>query len=126
MTQQLMVADMFSVTGGQMDGQPRLDGKKFDEGKPKFSYVARSTLEAIAYIMEMGAKKYGRDNWKQGMAWSRPYDAALRHLTSWWEGESLDPESGKSHLHHVLCEIMFLVEYEAKNLGQDDRTKMKS
>lgn len=104
-----------------MDGQPRLDGKKFDEGKPKMSFVARSLLTAIAYIMEPGAVKYGRDNWRGGMDWSRPYDALLRHLTSWWDGESADLETGKSHLWHAACELMFLIEYEAKGIGRDDR-----
>jgi len=103
------------------DGQPRLDGKKFDEGKPKLSFVARSLFVAIAFIMEPGAVKYGRDNWRKGMLWSRPYDALLRHLTAWWEGESCDKESGKSHLWHAACELMFLIEYEMKGLGEDDR-----
>lgn len=104
-----------------MDGQSRMDGKKFDEGKPKMSFVARSLLIAIAYIMEPGAIKYGRDNWKGGMLWSRPYDALLRHLTAWWDGESVDRESGKSHLWHAACELMFLIEYEEKKIGSDDR-----
>ena len=106
-----------------MDGQPRLDGKKFDEGKPKLSFVARSLLVAIAYIMEPGAVKYGRDNWRGGMNWSRHYDALLRHLTAWWEGENHDIESKKSHLWHAACELMFLIEYETKELGKDDRSK---
>lgn len=104
-----------------MDGQVRLDGKKFDEGKPKLSFVARTLLIAIASVMAPGAVKYGRDNWKGGMLWSRPYDALLRHLTAWWDGENKDPESGMSHLWHAACELMFLVEYEAKKVGQDDR-----
>lgn len=104
-----------------MDGQPRLDGKKFDEGKPQMGYVARSLLVAIASIMAPGAVKYGRDNWRGGMLWSRPYDALLRHLTAWWDGENLDAETGKSHLWHAASELMFLIEYEAKGIGQDDR-----
>lgn len=100
-----------------------IEGKKFDDGKPKMSLVARSLLVAIATIMEFGLEKYGRDNWKGGMIWSKPYDAVQRHLTDWWEGKSLDPETGKSALWHAACEIMFLIEYEQKNLGQDDRTK---
>lgn len=104
-----------------MDGQPRLDGKKFDEGKPQMSYVARSLMVAIASVMAPGAERYGRDNWKGGMTWNRPYDALLRHLTSWWEGETADPDSGKSHLWHAACELMFLIEYEAKGIGKDVR-----
>lgn len=106
-----------------MNGQPRLDGKKFDEGKPQMSFVTRSLMVAIASIMAPGAVKYGRDNYKGGMIWSRPYDALLRHITAWWENDGADEESGKSHLWHAACELMFLIEYEAKGTGQDDRYK---
>jgi len=99
-------------------------GIKHDDGKPQLSFVARSLLVAIATIMESGAEKYGRDNWKLGMDWHRPYDALLRHLTAWWEGESLDDDSGMSHLNHAVCELMFLIEYEQKGIGHDDRSKV--
>lgn len=98
-----------------------LGGNKFDSGKPKLSFVARSLLVAIVSIMEPGAIKYGRDNWRKGMLWSKPYDALLRHLTSWWENEGVDPETGKSHLWHAACELMFLIDYETNNIGKDDR-----
>jgi hypothetical protein len=104
-----------------MDGQVRLDGKKFDEGKPQLGLVTRTLIWGIGTIMTMGVSKYGRDNWRGGMAWSRPYDALLRHLTAWWDGENKDAESGHSHLWHAAAELMFLIEYEAKKLGQDDR-----
>ena len=107
-----------------MDGQPRLDGKKFDEGKPQLGLVARSLIWGIAKIMTGGVAKYGRDNWRGGMEWHRPYDALQRHLTAWWDGESKDAESGQSHLFHAACEIMFLIEYEEKNMGKDDRFKV--
>ena len=61
-----------------MDGQMRLDGKKHDNGKPPLDLVSRSMLVAIATIMGIGASKYGRDNWRGGLLWSRPYAALLR------------------------------------------------
>ena len=104
-----------------MDGQPRLDGKKFDEGKPQLGLISTEFLWGLAKILTMGREKYGANNWRAGMEWHRPYDALQRHLTKWWDGEALDPESGKSHLLHAAAELMFLVEYEAKNIGKDDR-----
>ena len=108
-----------------MDGQQRVDGKKFDEGKPMLGLVARSLIWAIGTTMTFGAKKYGADNWRGGMEWNRPYDALLRHLTAWWDGEDKDLESGQSHLWHAACELMFLVEYEAKGIGVDNRHETK-
>lgn len=106
------------------DGQPRLDGKKFDEGKPQLGLVPRSLIWAVGTILTFGAKKYGTHNWRGGLAWSRAYDAVLRHLTAWWGGEDVDAETGKSHLWHAACDLAFLIEFEASKTGQDDRYKL--
>lgn len=103
------------------DGQTKLGGIKHDDGKPQLGLVAKSLIWAIGTVMTLGVDEYGRDNWRQGMDWDRPYNAALRHLTAWWDGEHLDPKSGKSHLWHAAAEVMFLIEYEAKGLGHDNR-----
>ena len=105
------------------DGQPRLDGKKNDQGKPRLGLLSTVFMWGIAKIMTSGAVKYGAHNWRKGMVWSRPYDALQRHLTAWWDGESNDKETGQSHLLHAAAELMFLVEYEIKGTGQDDRFK---
>ena len=96
-----------------MNGQPRLDGKKFDEGKPQMSFIARSLLIAIATIMAPGAVKYGRDNWKGGMLWSRPGVAncslaakkssracvsAFSHFRKWLRGDMDEDHAAESHL----------------------------
>lgn len=112
--------------GVYMDGQEKLGGVKHDEGKPMLGLISTAFLWGIATIMTAGAKKYGEHNWRKGMAWSRPFNALMRHLTAWWGGENKDGETGKSHLWHAACELMFLVEYEEKKIGNDDRYKDKS
>lgn len=106
-----------------MDGQEKIGGIKHDEGKPRLDLLSKVFLWGIAVILTEGVTEYGAHNWRGGMAWSRPYAALLRHLTAWWAGEDLDPKSGKSHLYHAGCELMFLTEYEATKTGQDDRYK---
>jgi len=106
-----------------VDGQVKLDGKKNDEGKPELGLVPKSLIWAVGTIMTFGARVYGTHNWRGGLAWSRPYNALLRHLTAWWSGENLDLESGKSHLWHAATELAFLIEYEESKTGQDDRYK---
>lgn len=106
-----------------MDGQPKLGGIKHDDNKPQLGLLSKVFLWGIAEIMTMGVKEYGAHNWREGMEWHRPYDALQRHLTAWWDGENLDPKSGKSHLWHAGAELMFLAEYEAKGIGKDDRYK---
>lgn len=96
---------------------------KLDYGKPRMDLLSRSALEEISKVLGFGATKYGPNDWKRGMDWSRLYGAALRHLTAHMDGEDLDPESGLSHLAHLGCCVMFLLEYERKGVGQDDRYK---
>jgi hypothetical protein len=80
-------------------------------------------LVEVAKVLGFGTEKYGRYNWKGGFSWSRLYDAALRHLTAWIEGEDKDPETGLSHLSHCLCMILFLSAHEIEGIGIDDRWK---
>ena len=81
------------------------------------------SMRAIARVLTFGASKYGRNNWRKGLAWSRCYAAAQRHLTAWWDGEDKDPETGFSHLDHALAEIAFLREFEDTHRELDDRFK---
>jgi len=55
------------------------------------------------------------------MKWGRPYAALRRHMAAWWSGEDNDPETGLSHLSHAACCLAFLVAYEARGVGNDDR-----
>lgn len=98
-----------------------LGGRKDDEGKTPYELLAPEFLEATANILRLGAVKYGAGNWELGMAWSRPFGALMRHMWAWWGGENTDPETGESHLHHAACCIMFLIAYEARKTGKDDR-----
>ena len=69
-----------------------------------------SILE-ITKGLEYGLVKYHRNNWKEGMEWSRVLDAALRHLVLGpCMNEQLD-ESGNTHYAHALCMLMFAYEY---------------
>lgn len=99
------------------------EGKKFDTGKRRMDLLSITALQGTADILTFGADKYGDRNWENGIAYSRVYGALLRHLTSWWAGEDLDPESGKPHLDHVGCCVMFLQEFIHKRPEYDDRPK---
>lgn len=96
-------------------------GIKHDAGKLRMDLLPQDAVEALAQILTDGAVKYGQRNWERGMAWSRPYAALLRHLLAWWGGQDEDPESGHSHLWHVLTNAAFLVAYERRGVGEDDR-----
>jgi hypothetical protein len=97
------------------------EGTKHDKYKPRLDLIPVSAQLEEAEVLAFGAEKYGEHNWRKGMAWSRPYAAALRHLLAWGEGEDLDPESGISHLAHARCNLGFLLEYLKSHPELDDR-----
>jgi hypothetical protein len=100
---------------------PAKQGVKFDEGKTRYDLLPVEGVEAVADILGFGARKYAARNWEQGMDWSRPYGAALRHLMSWWAGEDFDRDSGRSHLWHAATNLFFLIAFQARGKGTDDR-----
>lgn len=88
-------------------------GQKFDSAKPRFSLLPEHTLSPILRVLEFGARKYAPNNWKHvENARERYYDAAMRHLYAWFNGESKDPETNESHLSHAICCLMFLLWFE--------------
>lgn len=97
------------------------EGRKDDAGKLPYHLIAPELLDATAAVLAFGAAKYAPRNWEAGMGWHRPFSAMMRHMWAWWRGETADPETGFSHLHHAACCIMFLVAYEARSVGEDDR-----
>ena len=97
------------------------EGRKDDTGKDPWDLAPWDAFRAIVGVLALGAKKYAPRNWERGMAWSRLYAATLRHLTAWWAGETSDPETGHSHLAHAACCVCFLIAYERRGAGTDDR-----
>ncbi len=100
------------------------EGRKFDNDKPRTDLLPTKPLLDIAEILAFGAKKYGERNWETGMRWSRLYGAALRHLWAWFAGEENDKETGRSHLAHAACCVIFLMQYNYTKREFDDRPKV--
>jgi hypothetical protein len=94
---------------------------KADDNKSRYDLLPPEMLEETAQVLTFGAEKYSARNWELGMQWSRPFGAMMRHMWAWWGGEDKDPETGYSHLAHAACCIAFLVAYERRNAGEDDR-----
>ena len=88
-------------------------GLKFDGDKPDWSLLPWKQIETIVKVMDMGKKKYSRDNWQSVEDGKNRYSAAcMRHLTAYWSGEKIDPESGISHLGHAMCCLLFMMWFE--------------
>jgi len=97
------------------------EGIKYDAGKARYDLIPPEIEEAIAMVLTFGAAKYGERNWEKGMHWGRPYAAMRRHMAAWWKGEERDAESGMPHTWHAACCLAFIVAFEARGMGTDDR-----
>ena len=104
-----------------MTQSSELKGRKDDAEKLPYDLLPPELLKATAEILKFGADKYGKYNWAKGMDWSRVFAALQRHSWAWWSGEDKDPETGKSHLAHLACCVAFLLAYEERGIGNDDR-----
>lgn len=103
---------------------PEQQALRYNNEKPKLSYIVEfpNALEGVTRVLEFGAKKYARSNWKKGLPFSEVLDSMLRHQVAWLNGEDNDKESGLSHLDHILCNALFLSELSRIQTDFDDRT----
>lgn len=131
------VAALSEAVDAASDGRSQIataiakGGRKDDAGKARFDLIAPEMLFGIATILDFGARKYAPRNWEVGMAWGRCFGAMMRHMWAWWGGAGpttksflfgdLDEETGFSHLWHAGCCLMFLIAYEERKTGTDDR-----
>lgn len=84
---------------------------KFDSAKLRYELIPHSALEGLAKVLTYGARKYKPENWRKGEI-NRYVGAAYRHFEAWRAGEKNDPESGLSHLEHLLTNVAFLIELD--------------
>jgi hypothetical protein len=90
--------------------------------KTPLGLIPPYAMEQTAWAHKLGSDKYGPYNWrKTGVCASTYVNAILRHLNAWRDGETLDPESGISHLAHVACSCNILLDADYCGTLQDDR-----
>jgi len=107
------------------------EGRKDDQDKPRLELVPPELVFGVGQVLTFGAKKYSDRNWEKGMSWGRVFGALMRHMWAWWGGAGpttksflfgdLDDETGFSHLWHAGCCLSFLIAYEERSVGADDR-----
>ena len=98
-------------------------GRKFDGGKIRYGLLPPLALKATADVLTFGAEKYEPNNWKHVPdSINRYFDAAQRHIWAYQEGEAIDLDSGKHHLAHAICCLMFLYEHDILYSASEKQT----
>lgn len=112
--------------------QDRLPGGNSKDTNPKdaigirklaFSVLPWQVMARVAVAMMEGAAKYGRHNYRAaGVRASVYFDAVVaRHLTSWWEGNDIDPDSGLHEIDKALAGLMVMRDSMLQGNFIDDR-----
>ncbi len=99
------------------------EARKFDDDKVDWSLLPIEALEQVLKVFSFGAKKYDRNNYRNGFDSNRLVAASMRHITSWQKGEDLDPESGESHLAHAVCCLTMMMTNLHEGVLVDSRYK---
>jgi hypothetical protein len=102
--------------------------QQLKEGKPPMEYVPYGPLAQVAKVMQTGALKYGRKNWRQDKILASTYVGAItRHaLLEWSEGVNVDKESGQHPLAHVIACCLLVMDAETHGTLIDDRMSTES
>ena len=94
------------------DKEIRNQINKADAGKLRMELIPPSAFIALAEVLTYGAEKYSANSWRE-VEPERYKGALMRHFVEYLiNNESVDEESGISHIRHVLCNAAFLVEFE--------------
>jgi len=97
---------------------------RFNEGKMAWELVDFESLKPLVEVLMFGATKYSKDNWKKGQAITELLGSLFRHIIAFQNGEDLDEESGKSHIGHAMCNLMFIQYVLTHHEKFDDRNKI--
>lgn len=100
------------------------DNPKESSGSHKvpLSTISAPVIAEIGLGMLEGARKYGRHNYRAvGVSSSIYYDAVMRHLMAWWEGQDIDPDSGLHHITKALSCLTVLRDAQMNDKVNDDR-----
>ncbi len=125
-TQQRMTTYKEALAGARAasQGEKKETNPKDAVGIKKFSManVPPDVLVGLGMAMSEGALKYGRFNWRAtGVRASVYFDAAMRHMLSYWMGQKRDPDSGIHHLVKAMACFAVLVDAEQRGKLTDDR-----
>lgn len=95
-----------------------------DKGKPPLAMLPWAGIEEVALVQAYGNQKYGDFyNFRKGMEVTRHLSCAIRHVAKYLSGESLDQESGRPHLAHAACRILYVLQNQRDGTAIDDRYK---
>ncbi len=100
------------------------EGKRDDGGKMSWHLIPVPGLLEFCKVWHAGSIKYGAENWRGGLKYTRIYRPMMSHLNKWLCGKgSYDKELGTHHLMMVAwgCFVLYMYEIVFGREDLDDR-----
>ena len=92
------------------------------KAKPPLSVLPCPVLYEIAAGCLEGSLKYRRHNYRVAkILASVYYDAAMRHMMDYWEGEDIDKASGIHHVSKAMSCLTVFRDAMMNDMVEDDR-----
>lgn len=104
-----------------MSENQKSEGLKFDQEKPDLTDIPMDAIFEMGRAFSYGQKKYGKNNFRNGMLVSRQLAAALRHIYQHLDGETFDKETKSMHLGNAMASIAMAIYNLKNNPATDDR-----
>jgi hypothetical protein len=90
--------------------------------KPSLSVLSMPVLYEVGNAVGEGSRKYGAFNVRVVPVRASIYfDATMRHLAAWWEGQDIDPDSGIHHVSKAIASLFVLRDAMMHGKVTDDR-----
>lgn len=90
--------------------------------KPPMDAIPPVSILLLGQAMKDGKEKYGPMNWRNSeVVATTYYNAILRHLLAWFDGESVAEDSGTHHLAHIMAGCAILLDAMQSGTLEDDR-----
>jgi hypothetical protein len=104
------------------------EAMRFNQGKPDFTLVDFKSLEPMVRVLEFGANKYARHNWRKGLSKENILGSLQRHVGKLIDkvnkGEDeVDEETLIHEIGHIMCNCMF---YSALHVQSEEKQKIMS
>lgn len=78
----------------------------------QYKFLPIDALLRVSKVLADGGKKYGDNNWKTGIPFSRMKASTYRHLLQWLGGHE-----DEDHYAHLMCNLMFMYYYLNENIN---------
>ena len=97
---------------------------KADTGKLRWGLMPWTELKEVVRVFMFGANKYSDFGWMTvNKARDRYWDACMRHLLAARTPGEKDPETGISHLAHLICSALIVMWHDKQRSTDDKKTQ---